>query len=204
MIIDGHAHVYAQKNAEGIISSFTTLHHMEPTFSLGKGTVPDLIEKMKISHTDYTVLANFGPVKSIDKINEWTLHTAEAFPQFIPLITVFPGMETEKVSEWIRRGAKGIKMHNGIQNFAPEDPGLKPIYKFCEEHRIPITFHCGETSRIHLNGFTDTSRLVKVAKQYPGIPFIMTHLAAGDPDVVFRTAEECPNILFDTSITNDR
>jgi len=40
MIIDGHAHVYAEKNAAKIVSSFTELHHMEPTSSVGKGTVP--------------------------------------------------------------------------------------------------------------------------------------------------------------------
>ena len=40
-----------------------------------------------------------------------------------------------------------------------------------------------------------------IVKRYPGIPFVMTHMAAGDPETVFRVAEECPNIIFDTSIT---
>lgn len=31
MIIDGHAHVYAEQSAGKIVSSFTELHHMEPT-----------------------------------------------------------------------------------------------------------------------------------------------------------------------------
>ena len=35
MIIDGHAHVYNEKNAEKIVSAFTELHRMEPTASLG-------------------------------------------------------------------------------------------------------------------------------------------------------------------------
>ncbi|MBR0086596.1 MAG: amidohydrolase family protein [Lachnospiraceae bacterium] len=201
MIIDGHAHVYAEKNAERIISSFTDLHHMEPTPSLGKGTVPDLIEKMEAGNTDYTVLANFGPVKSVDRINEWTLAAAENFRRFIPLVSVYPGIEIKKLAGWFRRGAKGIKMHNGIQNFAPDDPGLRPVYAFCERYGIPITFHCGETSRVHLNEYTDIPCLMKAAEQYPGIPFVMTHLMAGDPETVYRAAETCPNIIFDTSIT---
>ncbi len=201
MIIDGHAHVYAEKSAEKIIASFTELHHMEPTSSVGKGTVPDLLSRMKECCMDYTVLANFAPVKSVERTNEWTLSIAQEHPQLIPLISVYPGMSVEKVEYWFEKGAKGIKMHNGIQGFDPADPGLTEIYRFCENKRIPITFHCGETSRVHLNEYTDISRIIPVLKQYPGIPFVMTHLAAGDPDTFFKAAEECPNALFDTSIT---
>ncbi|MBQ6660020.1 MAG: amidohydrolase family protein [Lachnospiraceae bacterium] len=201
MIIDGHAHVYNEKNAEKIVSAFTELHRMEPTASLGQGTVADLVGKMKENGTDYTVLANFGPSRSVEKINEWTLSVAEEYPQLIPLVSVFPGIAVDKVAGWVQKGAKGIKMHNGIQGFAADDPGLEPVYRFCEENRIPITFHCGETSRVHLNEYTETERLTEVVKQYPGIPFVMTHLAAGDPETVFRVAEECPNVIFDTSIT---
>ena len=83
MIIDGHAHVYNEKNAEKIVSAFTELHRMEPTASLGQGTVADLVGKMKESVTDYTVLANFGPSRSVEKINEWTLSVAEECPNVI-------------------------------------------------------------------------------------------------------------------------
>ena len=110
-------------------------------------------------------------------------------------------MPVDIIKEWFRNGAKGIKMHNGIQGFDPADPGLAEIYRFCEKEQIPVTFHCGETSRVHLNEYTAISRFIPVLKQFPGIPFVMTHLAAGDPDTVFSMAEECPNAIFDTSIT---
>lgn len=110
-------------------------------------------------------------------------------------------MPVEQVKNWFRNGARGIKMHNGIQGFDPADPGLEEIYRFCESRRIPVTFHCGETSRVHLNEYTEISHFVPVLKRFPGVPFVMTHLAVGDPDTVFRLAEECPNAIFDTSIT---
>lgn len=201
MIIDSHAHVYPEKSAAQIVSSFTELHHMEPTSSVGDGTVPDLLLCMEKSHTDYTVLANFAPVKSVERTNEWTISIAQEYSQLIPLVSVYPGLPVETVKSWFEKGAKGIKMHNGIQGFDPADPGLAGIYRFCEKNRIPITFHCGETSRVHLNEYTDISHITPVLKQYPGIPFVMTHLAAGDPDTFFKVAEECPNAVFDTSIT---
>lgn len=64
-------------------------------------------------------------------------------------------MSLEDVEDYVRRGARGIKMHTGIQDFGPEDPGLLKFYDFCGLHHLPITFHCGETSRVHLNGYTD-------------------------------------------------
>lgn len=201
MIIDGHAHVYPEKNAAKIVSSFTQRHHMEPTPSVGAGTAPDLIARMEERHADYTVLANFAPVKGVERTNEWTLAVARENPRFIPLVSVYPGISLEKVREWFRSGAKGIKMHNGIQAFDPADPGLTDIYRYCESNRIPVTFHCGETSRVHLNAYAEIAHIVPVLKRFPGIPFVMTHLAAGDPDTVLRVAEACPNAVFDTSIT---
>ena len=201
MVIDGHAHVYAEKNADRIVSAFTELHHMEPTSSVGAGTVPDLIARMSETDTDYTVLANFAPVKSVEKVNEWTLSVAAEFPSLIPLISVYPGMSLEAIKEYIALGARGIKMHNGIQDYDPSDPELMDIYAFCEANRLPVTFHCGETSRVHLNEYCDTAHILSAVRRFPGIPFILTHLAAGDPETVFRIAEECPNAVFDTSIT---
>ncbi len=200
MIIDGHAHIYPEDSAEKIITSFTVLHQMEPTESVGHGTVKDLLAGMETSQIDYTVIANFAPVKSVERTNEWTISVAKENSELIPLISVYPDMPVEKIENWFQNGAKGIKMHNGIQGFDPADPGLTEIYQFCEMFRIPITFHCGETSRVHLNNYTDISHFIPVLKQFSGIPFIMTHLAAGDPEIVFRLAEGCPNAIFDTSI----
>ena len=141
MIIDGHAHIYAEKSAEKIITSFTQLHHMEPTDSVGAGTAADLLSRMEASRIDYTVLANFAPVKSIDRTNEWTLSVAREHSGLIPLISVYPGIPVEQIKNWFLNGAKGIKMHNGIQNFDPADPGLAEVYRFCEAGRINgITF----------------------------------------------------------------
>ena len=54
MIIDGHAHIYAEGSAEKIISSFTKFHHMEPSSSVGAGTAADLLSRMKAGRIDYT------------------------------------------------------------------------------------------------------------------------------------------------------
>ncbi len=201
MIIDGHAHVYADQIARRVIKSFTDFHRMEPTEAVGLGTVSDLLLKMTNVGIDFTVMANFAPVKSIRRTNDWTLEISKLHDHLIPLISVFPGMPIEEIQDCFDRGAKGIKMHTGIQEFDPADSGLDSMYQFCEKKRIPVTFHCGETSRVHMNEYSEMSHIIPVVKRFPGIPFVLTHLAAGEPETVLKTAAECPNAVFDTSIT---
>jgi hypothetical protein len=62
-IIDGHVHTYPDHAAPRVIDSFTAFHRMEPTASLGKGTVGDLLEKMQAGGVHYAVTANFAPRK---------------------------------------------------------------------------------------------------------------------------------------------
>ena len=199
MVIDGHAHVYPDKVTQKIVETFTQYHHMEPTSSLGKGTVGDLLEKMEKNDVDYVVLANFAPIKGVERTNAWILSLDQK--HFIPLISVYPGMDLEIVKGYFASGAKGIKMHTGIQGFEPDDEGLRLIYRYCNEKQIPITFHCGETSRVHMNEYAEMTHILPVVGKYPRIPFVLTHLAAGDPDLVLEIAQKHDNVIFDTSIT---
>lgn len=200
MIIDGHAHCYPDSTAQKIVGRFTEFHRMEPTRSLGTGTVGNLLGRMETAGIDFTVMANFAPEKSLRKTNEWSLEMARIHPRLIPLVAVHPCMSVEEVASYFTRGARGIKMHTGIQGFDPMDDGLQRIYAFAEAKRLPVTFHCGETSRIRLNSFADIDRIVPAVLKWPGIPFVLTHLAAGDPEVALQVATSCPNALFDTSI----
>ena len=200
LIVDGHAHTYHDKIAAKIVGAFTEQHHMEPTASIGKGTVEDILERMAQSDINYTVMANFAPIKSVMRTNEWSLEVSRAHPNLIPLVSVYPCMSIETVKDLFARGARGVKMHNGIQGFDPCDDGLSAIYRYCDDRHIPVTFHCGETSRVHLNGYTDIERFLSVLGEYRNIPFVMTHLAAGNPETVRRLVEDYGNILFDTSI----
>ncbi|MGI6336753.1 MAG: amidohydrolase family protein [Eubacteriales bacterium] len=200
-IIDGHTHMYDDKIAKNVIDTFTEFHKMHPKESLGKGTLQDVLHNMEQYSIDYTVLANFAPAKSIIKTNEWTLSAAKQHRGLIPLISVHPEMPIDFIEQYIDRGAKGIKMHTGIQGFEPNDERLKPVYEYCANCKIPVTFHCGETSKVHVNDFAAVDHILPVLEAYPDVPFILTHLAAGNPYDVYRIADSFPNTYFDTSIT---
>ena len=199
-VVDGHAHTYMDGLAGRIIGSFTELHMMEPTASLGPGPMDALLEKMRRDGVDYTVVANFGPVKAIDKINRWTLDVCEKNPCLIPLVSVHPGMSAEEFQSLVDDGAKGVKMHNGIQGFDACDPGLEEIYRICADCGLPITLHCGEVSRLHLNDLTDEEHFERAVREHPDNMFVLTHLAEGNPETFCRLAENYCNFIYDTSI----
>jgi len=202
-IVDGHAHAYKDHVADKIIRSFTDFYQMEPV-SIGKGTITDILDNMRKYQINYTVLANFAPLKSIHAINEWTLSIGKKYREFIPLISIHPEMSPDLVGlleQYIEKGAKGVKMHTGIQLFEPNDSRLKSLYQFCEKNKIPITFHCGETSEVHINELADISHIYPVLESYQDVPFILTHMAEGKLDDVYYIAEAYKNVYFDTSIT---
>ncbi len=200
VIVDGHAHTYMHDLAPKITSSFTELHRMEPTSSMGKGTVEDLLERMAAGGIDMTVLANFGPNKAVDRINAWNLGNSRANDRLIPLVSVYPGMTAEALEDLVDQGAKGVKMHNGIQEYDPCDPGLDEIYGVCASRNLPVTLHCGEVSRVHLNDFADEEHIENAVRSHKDVRFVLTHLVAGIPETVFHMASSYSNIMIDTSI----
>lgn len=42
-------------------------------------------------------------------------------------------------------GMKGLKLHPQVQRFYPNDPQWTPLWEKCEEHRLPIVVHVGQT-----------------------------------------------------------
>ncbi len=182
------------------MSSFTELHRMEPTASLGKGTVDDLLERMASGGIDMAVTANFGPTKAVDRINAWNLGNSGANRCLIPLVSVYPGMSRTSFEGLVDQGAKGVKMHNGIQEFDACDPALDEIYRMCASRRLPVTLHCGEVSRVHLNELTDADHVEEAVRSHRDVTFVLTHLAGADPDTVLGLASRYRNVVFDTSI----
>jgi len=201
VIVDGHAHTYMHDLAPKIVSSFTELHRMEPTGSMGKGTVEDLLERMDAGGIDMTVLANFGPNKAVDRINVWNIGNSRANDRLIPLVSVYPGMTGKALEDLVDQGAKGVKMHNGIQEYDPCDPGLDEIYDVCASRKLPVTLHCGEVSRVHLNEYADEEHIENTVRSHRDVTFVLTHLAAGNPETVYHLASSYSNIMIDTSIT---
>lgn len=201
-IIDEHTHTYPTEVAHKILESFAAFHQLEPT-QLGSGTVEEVLASMHRDGIDYTVLANFAPTHLLSRNNLWTLETAQQHPQLIPLVSLHPDMEGDLLTQlqhYISLGAKGLKIHPSIQEFAPNHSDMKEVYAYCEANTFPVVFHCGFVSHVYLNDFANLAMILPVIDTYRQIPIVLTHMAEGNAADVLRLAAQYHHVLFDTSI----
>lgn len=202
-IIDGHVHTFLSGEVSSkILTSFNKLYSIEFD-NPGTGTIEDVLKNMSIEGIDYTIMANFAPLKILHSNNKWTLDTSRKHSSLISLVSFHPDMEVCFVSllkEYIIDGAKGIKLHPMAQGFDPNDIRLKDMYETCNELSLPVVFHCGRVANARLNEFSDVEIIEPLIKRYGNIPFILTHMADGNVNDVLRLSEIYDNVYFDTSI----
>jgi uncharacterized protein len=202
-IIDGHVHTFSSNEvSRKIRESFNKIYTIEFE-NPGTGTIHDVLANMERSGVDHTIMANFAPPGIIHENNLWTIQASGHDKRLIPLVSFHPSMGGDIHSlfeQYIRLGAKGIKLHPMAQGFSPLDGKLAELYKSCNEAAFPVVFHCGRVANMRLNEYSDFDMIKPLIEKYPAIPFVLTHMADGNVNDVVNTARNHGNVSFDTSI----
>jgi uncharacterized protein len=202
-IIDGHVHTFSTEiAAKKIIETFNVMYSIAFE-NTGNGTINNLLENMKESGVDYTVLANFAPPKIIHSNNTWTINMSKQHKELIALVSFHPDMKGSlrtHLEAYIIDGAKGIKLHPMAQGFVPFNKRFEELYDICNEIIFPIVFHCGRVSNARLNEYSDIEMIIPIIEKYPNIPVVLTHMADGNVEDVLRISKDYNNVFFDTSI----
>lgn len=104
----------------------------------------------------------------------------------------------------VAAGFRGVKLLPVNMAYRLSDPVCGPFFDKLEEFGLPCTIHYGvsvdATSDLR---FADPIDLSPVARDHPGIPFVIAHFGAGWFAQVLRLAYQCPNVHVDTSGTNN-
>ncbi len=203
LIVDGHVHTFVSLEvALKIREAFNKMYDVQFENS-GTGAIDEVLKNMKENSIDYTVTANFASPKIIHRNNMWSLDMAKEHKNLVPLVSFHPDMEgnlPELLEEYIGLGAKGVKFHPMAQGFKPYHAALEALYRHCNELGFVMQFHCGRVSNARLNEYADLSMILPVIDKYPGIPFILTHMADGNVEDVLWLSKNYENVYFDTSI----
>jgi predicted TIM-barrel fold metal-dependent hydrolase len=77
-------------------------------------------------------------------------------------------------------GAVGLKLHPVHGGFAPNDSALYPVYWLCQQHGLPVIFHCG-TSVFPgaTNSYADPVLIEYVARDFPDLTVVLAHGGRG-------------------------
>jgi predicted TIM-barrel fold metal-dependent hydrolase len=123
---------------------------------------------------------------------------AEHPDRFIPfpLLDTNMGKPLERLSEYLERGAKGVKLYNGLTSYRliPADsPVMRSLYAFCEKNQLPIL--------IHLDIKRYPGELEHICEWYPDLIVIAPHLFCRPewPNRLERMLDRYPNLYTDVS-----
>ncbi|KPJ49699.1 MAG: hypothetical protein AMJ38_02920 [Dehalococcoidia bacterium DG_22] len=226
-IIDAHIHTYprpeigwqAQSGAglsghAGTIEELVTLMregniakavmvNMTPVFDMRQAALaklpPDLASARR---TDAEEQIRVDLIGRQQRRNAWTCAVARENPGLVPYISLDPSMDgvtmVREISDRVKEGAKGIKLHPTNQRFFPNDGRLYPAYQKIEELGLPIISHSGLAALLK-EQHSRPANFVDVLRSFPGLTLVLAHMARGYLDEAVEIMQTYPNVYLDTS-----
>ena len=102
-------------------------------------------------------------------------------------------------------GLKGYKLIGPLTEYDFEHPELRSTWEFCAERRLPVLIHFGWLGRgggVVQHPRINPLSLFETARDFPEIPFVIPHFGVNHWGDVLALAWSLPNILVDTSGSN--
>ena len=103
------------------------------------------------------------------------------------------------------QGLKGYKILSPVLDKPITDRQAYPVWEVCEKYDIPVLIHfgiMGAGGGIAYNENINPQILEPVAKEFPGVKFIIPHFGCGHPRELLFLGWVCENVYVDTSGSN--
>lgn len=200
-IFDFHTHVYPDAIAAKAVGALNRFYSFT---SEENGTLSELIDSSRRANVyGFALLGVATNAHQVEHVNQAILRSADTARRegfravaFIGMHQDYPDMEAEIV-RGIRLGAMGVKLHPDIQQVDIDDPRLCRLYELLTRYDLPVCLHMGDERAEYR--YSSPDKLVKMAKAFPKVRWIASHLGA------YKAWEESdqliglPNVWFDTS-----
>ncbi|MEE2823182.1 MAG: amidohydrolase family protein [Acidobacteriota bacterium] len=187
MKIDFHIHVLTRQMVDVSWYGGLFLKH-NPDLFAEHGQFPltpeRVLSEMDSAGVDYgLILPNESTQIGIDIPNEFVLEFCQGQERLFPWVDANPrkpNNPVKRLGEFIKAGAKALKLYPTYQWFYPNDPMLNDIYALAQEAGLPVMIHTGSsifpTSRIK---YGDPIFLDDVAVDYPRLNIVLAHCGRG-------------------------
>jgi uncharacterized protein len=128
----------------------------------------------------------------------------------IPFASVDPHEGADAVDalrDLVAAGARGLKLHPSLQDFAPDDRAHRPLYEAAAALGVPVVFHTGQTGigaglpggrGIKLR-HSDPMLIDEVAADHPDLTIVMAHPSVPWQDAALSVATHKANVHIDLS-----
>ena len=135
--------------------------------------------------------------------NDGVLRAAEKYPdRLIPFAFVQLGEDgPDAVKQAARRGFRGVKFI--VPHIPYDDERAFPVYEAVEAACLPAHFHCGvvayEPGLLASSEMMRPMRLDPIARRFPGMRILLSHLGVPEYEVATTLARLIPNIYIDAT-----
>ncbi|MBQ7115566.1 MAG: amidohydrolase [Clostridia bacterium] len=178
-IIDSHCHIFPDKIARKATDSIDIFYQISETGVINGcgfvGTVKALINQCDAVGVEKCLVTSVATTPHhAQSINSFIASEVELFPdRFIGFGSLHPESEAleEDAEHLIELGLKGVKLHPDIQNFKVDDPKVIRIFEICNEKKLPVLLHTGDSRYDNSN----PDRVERILKMFPDLIIIGAH-----------------------------
>lgn len=219
--IDAHLHLYPSK-AAGLLEKenyeiweYGAKHDV--AFEPLAGDFEDAQSAMAAAGFSHVVVTNLFAIALLDEdirsggltaqaehlksSNRWACAVTSGHGAFSVFVAVDPTvLGGEAGAAHLRdmvqnHGARGVKIHPAVQRFAPDEPGMLPIYETCVDLGIPVLSHSG----LMRDGskYAEPSAFGNVLREFPELNLVLAHLGGGAWRQTASFANVFPQASFD-------
>ena len=205
-VVDSHVHLFPPRVFDAIHRWFER-HAWSVRYRLHSEQVVEFLRQRGVSR--FVALHYSHKPGMARELNRYVHEVARAHRDVIvPLGTVLPG---EPDAEAVVHEAlhtldlHGLKLHCHVQQFAPDDPRLDPVWAACASAGKPVLVHAGREPRSPAYGI-DTyaicaaERIERVLQRHPRLVLVVPHLGADEIPAYVALMERHENLWLDTTM----
>lgn len=170
-------------------------------------TIPNLLAEMDALHISRAAILPIAV--RLPGGQDPTLEIREAIERsqnqarLLPFASVHPNDPdaVEKLRRYAGAGVRGVKLHPEMQRFFPDSEAAMPIYRACQQLRLPVLFHAGPSGiePEFLRPYALLRRYERPIAEFRDLPFILGHAGARDVEDAVRLARTYDNVWLELS-----
>ena len=171
-IIDSHCHIYPDKIADKAVEAIGQFYNLDMYYDGRYSTLVDFGSKIGVKH--YVIFSVATTPSQIHSINTYIADTVKQSEGLMTgLGALHPDSEDIEVdiSEIISLGLKGVKMHPDFQRFNIDDKKCYNIYEMCQQYKLPVLLHTGDSRY----DYSNPKRMKAVLEDFPELTVIGAH-----------------------------
>jgi predicted TIM-barrel fold metal-dependent hydrolase len=208
MRIDIHTHLWPAERTQDAISSYFKARGLDVARTLSADGLIESMESdadIELSVVSALAMAEGETNDDLAPINEYVAgEIARSGGKLIGFCTVDPFGGKESAAMLIKYldgyGFRGLKLHQNVQAFYPNDQRLYPVYEELQKRHLPVLFHTGGIGiRGLMDKYSALMPIEEIACLFPEMPIILGHAGRGMYDEVALMLRKHENVYADIS-----